>query len=205
MPGTLRDSPGPAAAVTTASGSEPGRLLRPRRIRPPPNRGGSRRTCCRRRLPDRNVTGPGPHCRLNPAYVKPHGALYSTIVDNREQAGRSRGHTPQTGFTRYSDWRVGFFTNLPDSVWTAAEAFADPLISPTAAWCHDASKVRFCARPGRDRQTVVGDGRGDQVTAVDGSSCGHRGVEPVCPWRDSPGAVDIAAAVRRNLPSPRRG
>lgn len=135
------------------------------------------------------------------SYVKPHGALYNTIVTHREQAAAVAeavrlvdAGLPVLGMTGSALFdeaaRVG--------IRTVAEAFADRAYRPDGqlvsrrepgAVLHDAAQI--AARV----ETMVTSG---QVSATDGTLL-TLGVESVCVHGDSPGAVEIATAVRDRL------
>ncbi|WP_144206507.1 LamB/YcsF family protein [Mycobacterium tilburgii] len=135
------------------------------------------------------------------SYVKPHGALYNTIVTNREQAAavaeavRSVDDTlpvlgmPGSAFLAEAEQR-----NLP----TVAEAFADRAYRPDGQLVsrREPGAILYDLAAVAERVlTMVSDGR---VTAIDGSPVDVR-VESVCVHGDSPGAVQIAAAVADRL------
>jgi UPF0271 protein len=135
------------------------------------------------------------------SYVKPHGALYNTIVTNQDQADAvaEAVHAVDAGlpvlglagsaFLKAAD-RLGLRT--------VPEAFADRSYRPDGqlvsrrernAVLHDVDEIA-------DRvASMVGRGR---VAAVDGSTIPIV-VESVCVHGDSPGAVQIATAVRDRL------
>src|SRR4051812_48100243 len=134
-------------------------------------------------------------------YVKPHGALYNTIVTHREQARAVAEAVAALAPTLP-------VLNLAVSVFfeearrlglrTVAEAFADrayrqdgTLVSrrEEGAVLHDPEQI--AERVARMVQTR-------QVCAVDGSMIDLQ-VESVCVHGDSPGAVQIASAVRDRL------
>lgn len=135
------------------------------------------------------------------SYVKPHGALYNTIVTNREQAAavaeavRLVDDTlPVLGMADSAFFAEAERRDLT----TVAEAFADRAYRPDGqlvsrrepgAVLHD--PVAIAARV----LDMVSDGR---VTATDGSPVEVR-AESVCVHGDSPGAVQIATAVRDRL------
>ncbi len=134
-------------------------------------------------------------------YVKPHGALYNTIVKHQAQAlaVAHAVHAVDPGLA---------VLGLPGSVFlveaqriglhTVAEAFADRAYRPDGqlvpraepgAVLHDPQQIA-------DRvATMVGSGT---VTADDGSTVSVR-AESICVHGDSPGAVQIATAVRERL------
>lgn len=135
------------------------------------------------------------------SYVKPHGALYNTIVTNSDQASavaeavhRVDPQLPVLGLARSA-----FFTAAERlGLRTVPEAHADRAYRPdgqlvsrreTGAVLHDAGTIA-----GRVA-SMVGAGH---VAAVDGSTIPIT-VESVCVHGDSPGAVQIAVAVRERL------
>lgn len=135
------------------------------------------------------------------AYVKPHGALYNAIVTHREQAEAVaeavRAVDPALPVLGLAG-SVFFAEAERRGLRTVPEAFADrayhvdgQLVSrrePNAV-LQDVDQIaeRVAA--------MVGQG---QVTAIDGSTIPIV-VESVCVHGDSPGAVQIAAAVRKRL------
>ncbi|MCE7007731.1 LamB/YcsF family protein [Kibdelosporangium philippinense] len=135
------------------------------------------------------------------AYVKPHGALYNTVVHHVDQAA-----AVVAGVKAWGDIPV---LGLPGSAFLAAaseaglrtvgEAFADrgytpsgTLVSrrePGALLTDTAAVVERAVRLASDRQIVAVDG-----TVIDASS-----VESLCLHGDTPGAVQHAQAVRAAL------
>ena len=134
-------------------------------------------------------------------YVKPHGALYNAIVHHEAQAA-----AVVDAVRRYdTDLAV---LGLPGSVWlrlaaeagltVVAEAFADRAYTPEGtlvprrepdAVLHDPEVVAArCVRLAT---------RGE-IEAVDGSVVAVQ-ADSICVHGDSPGAVQMAAAVRREL------
>jgi UPF0271 protein len=136
-------------------------------------------------------------------YVKPHGALYNTIVHDRGQAQAVVRAIVEV------DARLAVL-GLPGSAFlaeaeraglrTVTEAFADRAYTPEGtlvsrrddgAVLHDADDV--AARMVR----LVTDGT---VTAIDGSTVAVR-ADSVCVHGDTPGATVMAARVRAALES----
>jgi 5-oxoprolinase (ATP-hydrolysing) subunit A len=134
-------------------------------------------------------------------YVKPHGALYNAIVHHEEQAA-----AVVAAVRDYSPWLP--VLGLPDSAFLRAaeraglravpEFFVDRAYTPEGALVprshpdavlHDPEEVT--ARVLR----LVSDG---VVQAVDGSDVPVR-AESACVHGDSPGAVEMARAVRAGL------
>lgn len=135
------------------------------------------------------------------SYVKPHGALYNTIVTNREQAAAVAeavrvvdAALPVLGLAGSA-----FFDEAGQrGLRTVGEGFADRAYRPDGqlvprrepgAVLHDAAAIAERVL------TMVTSGT---VTAVDGSTV-ELDVESVCVHGDSPGAVQIATAVRKRL------
>jgi UPF0271 protein len=135
------------------------------------------------------------------SYVKPHGALYNTIVSDRDQAEAvaQAVHAVDPALPVLGLAGSAFFQAAERlGLRTVPEAFADRAYRPDGrlvsrrernAVLHDVDKIA-------DRvASMIGRGR---VTAVDGSTIPIT-VESVCVHGDSPGAVEIATAVRSRL------
>jgi UPF0271 protein len=135
------------------------------------------------------------------SYVKPHGALYNTIVTDRGQAGSvARAvHAVDPGLPVLGlDGSVFFEEAASLGLRTVPEAFADRAYRPDGQLVsrREAGAVLQDPREIAERvATMVTSGR---VTAVDGSLIPVR-VESVCVHGDSPGAVQIASAVRKRI------
>jgi UPF0271 protein len=134
-------------------------------------------------------------------YVKPHGALYNTIVSHQEQAAA----VVQAVVEYDRDLPV---LGLPGSAWlgladeagltTVVEAFADREYTPEGtlvsrrrpgAVLHDADEIaRRC----------VAMATGEPVTDVEGGLL-RLAPESICVHGDTPGAVAIAGRVREAL------
>jgi UPF0271 protein len=135
------------------------------------------------------------------SYVKPHGALYNTIVTNHDQARAVADavHAVDPSLPVLGLSGSAFFAAADEvGLRTVPEAFADrayrsdgQLVSrrfPNAV-LHDVAEIA-------DRvSSMVTAGR---VAAADGSTIPIT-VESVCVHGDSPGAVQIANAVRDRL------
>ena len=134
-------------------------------------------------------------------YVKPHGALYNTIVTNREQAAAVAAavHTVDAGLPVLGLAGSAFFDEAQRrGLRTVPEAFADRAYRPDGQLVsrREAGAVLHDPVAIADRVvTMVSTGR---VTAVDGSAIEVH-AESVCVHGDSPGAVQIAATVRDRL------
>jgi 5-oxoprolinase (ATP-hydrolysing) subunit A len=134
-------------------------------------------------------------------YVKPHGALYNTIVTNREQAAAVAAavHMVDTNLPVLGLASSVFFDEARQrGLRTVPEAFADRAYQPDGqlvsrrepgAVLHDPAAIAERVT------TMVTTGR---VTAIDGSTLAVD-AESVCVHGDSPGSVQIAAAVRNQL------
>lgn len=135
------------------------------------------------------------------SYVKPHGALYNTIVTNHTQAAAvaEAVRSVDPGLPVLGLAGSAFFDEAAQrGLRTVPEAFADrayradgQLVSrrEPGAVLHDPAAIAERVA------TMVTKGR---VVAVEGSSISIS-VESVCVHGDSPGAVQIAAAVRDRL------
>ncbi len=135
------------------------------------------------------------------SYVKPHGALYNTIVTNREQAAAvaQAVQTVDAGLPVLGLAGSVFFEEAQGrDLRTVPEAFADRAYQPDGqlvsrrepgAVLHDVAAIA---------ERVVAMVTTGHVTAVGGSPVDVH-VESVCVHGDSPGAVQIAAAVRDRL------
>jgi UPF0271 protein len=135
------------------------------------------------------------------SYVKPHGALYNTVVTDRGQARAvaEAVHAcdpglPVLGLTG----SVLFEESRQLGLRTVAEAFADRAYLPDGRLVPRGTPEAVLADPGQIAQRVVGMVVSRTVTAVDGSEIPVE-VESVCIHGDSPGAVTIARAVRDRL------
>jgi UPF0271 protein len=135
------------------------------------------------------------------SYVKPHGALYNTIVNNHGQARAvaEAVHAVDPTLPVLGLSGSVFFAEAQRlGLRTVPEAFADRAYRPDGqlvsrrmrnAVLHDTAEIA-------DRvASMVAAGR---VVAVDGSTIPIT-VESICVHGDSPGAVQIAEAVRERL------
>ncbi len=135
------------------------------------------------------------------SYVKPHGALYNSIVLHRDQARAvaEAVHAVDPDLAVVGLAGSAFFEEAEQrGLRTVAEAFAD------RAYRSDGQLV-----PRRQRDAVLGDAAkiadrvammvtGGRVAAVDGSTIPIV-AESICVHGDSPGAVQIATSVRERL------
>ena len=134
-------------------------------------------------------------------YVKPHGALYNTIVDDRDQARAvaEAVHAADPGLPVLGLAGSVFFTEARRlGLRTVAEAFADRAYRPDGQLVPRSEAGAVLHTPAQIAERVLHMVRSGTVTAVDGSVVGIE-VESVCVHGDSPGAVGIAAAVRNRL------
>ncbi|MGI9126559.1 MAG: LamB/YcsF family protein [Mycobacterium sp.] len=134
-------------------------------------------------------------------YVKPHGALYNTIVTHREQARAvvEAVHAVDPALPVLGLAGSVFFEEARRlGLRTVAEAFADRTYQPDGALVPRGHAGAVLRDPARIADRVLAMVETGEVTAVDGSVIGVE-VESVCVHGDSPGAVDIAAAVRTRL------
>ena len=135
------------------------------------------------------------------AYVKPHGALYNTIVKHGAQAAAVAHavHALDPGLP---------VLGLPGSVFlaeaehiglrTVSEAFADRAYRPDGQLVSRAEPGAVLHDPQEIAARVATMVSSGTVTANDGSTISVR-AETVCVHGDSPGAVQIATAVRDRL------
>jgi 5-oxoprolinase (ATP-hydrolysing) subunit A len=131
------------------------------------------------------------------SYVKPHGALYNTIVTNHEQA------TAVAEAVRLVDAALpvlglagsAFFEEAARrGIRTVAEAFADRAYRPDGQLVSRREPGAVLTDPVQIAERVLTMVTTGQVTAIDGTQIAVS-VESVCVHGDSPGAVQIATAV----------
>lgn len=135
------------------------------------------------------------------AYVKPHGALYNTIVDDREQARAvaEAVHAADPGLPVLGLAGSVFFEEADQlGLRTVAEAFADRAYRPDGRLVARREPGAVLHDPDLIAERVSTMVRAGQVTAIDGSVI-DIDVESICVHGDSPGATAIAAAVRERL------
>lgn len=135
------------------------------------------------------------------AYVKPHGALYNTIVGHREQA------RAVVDAVRTYDPTLPVL-GLPGSVFldearaaglrTVTEAFADRAYTPGGELVSRREPGSVLSDPGEVARRVLRLVQDGTIDAIDGSTV-HVDAESVCVHGDSPGAVDMALAVQKIL------
>jgi 5-oxoprolinase (ATP-hydrolysing) subunit A len=124
------------------------------------------------------------------SYVKPHGALYNTIVTNRVQAAAVADavHAVDAGLPVLGLAGSAFF----------GEAFADRAYRPDGQLVSRREPGAVLDDPDAIADRVLTMVTSGTVAASDGSEV-RLDVESVCVHGDSPGAVRIATAVRERL------
>jgi UPF0271 protein len=140
-------------------------------------------------------------CGTAVCYVKPHGALYNTIVTNREQAAAVAEAVRRVDPSLAVLGMTGsaFFDEADRrSLRTVAEAFADRAYQSNGQLVSRREPGAVLHDPAAIAHRVVAMVNTGSVAATDGSSVAVT-VESVCVHGDSPGAVQIAAAVRDAL------
>ena len=134
-------------------------------------------------------------------YVKPHGALYNTAVADEGQAGAVvaavRGYDPALpvlGLPGSALLRLADQAGLRG----VAEGFVDRGYLPSGALVPRGRHGALVTDPDFVARRAVQMARDGTVLAVDGSVISHA-VESVCVHGDTPGAVELAVAVRDAL------
>jgi 5-oxoprolinase (ATP-hydrolysing) subunit A len=135
------------------------------------------------------------------SYVKPHGALYNTIVTNREQAAAVveavrlvDSKLPVLGMAGSAFFDEAARRGLR----TVAEAFADRAYRPDGQLVSRREPGAVLHDPAAIADRVAAMVTSGRVSAIDGAQIAVS-VESVCVHGDSPGAVQIATAVREQL------
>ena len=134
-------------------------------------------------------------------YVKPHGALYNTIVSHREQAAAVAAavHSVDLGLPVLGLSGSVFFEEARKrGLRTVAEAFADRAYRPDGQLVSRREQGAVLHDPTQIAERVATMVTSGRATAIDGSVIDVQ-VESVCVHGDSPGAVEIATAVRKRL------
>lgn len=135
------------------------------------------------------------------SYVKPHGALYNTIVTNSEQAAAvaEAVRLVDAGLPVLGMAGSAFFDEAARrGLRTIPEAFADRAYRPDGGLVSRREPGAVLDDPAAIANRVASMVTAGQVTAVDGTLL-DVSVESVCVHGDSPGAVVIATAVRDRL------
>lgn len=137
------------------------------------------------------------------AYVKPHGALYNAIVSHRDQARAVaeavRDVDPNLPVLGLAG-SVFFEEAERLGLRTVSEAFADRAYRPDGQLVSRRERNAVLHDPADIADRVASMVQSGRVVAVDGSTI-PVSVESICVHGDSPGAVEIAKAVRDRLVS----
>jgi len=134
-------------------------------------------------------------------YVKPHGALYNTIVGDREQACAvaEAVYATDPGLPVLGLAGSVFFTEARRlGLRTVAEAFADRAYRPDGQLVPRGDPGAVLHDPAQIAERVLSMVKTGTATAIDGSVIAIE-VESVCVHGDSPGALQIARAVSDRL------
>ena len=134
-------------------------------------------------------------------YVKPHGALYNTIVTNHQQAAAvaEAVHAVDPGLPVLGLERSSFFDEAGRrGLRTVPEVFADRAYRPDGQLISRREPAAVLDDPTDIAERVLTMVTSGTVTAVDGSTV-TLDAKSVCVHGDSPGAVQIAIAVRDRL------
>ena len=134
-------------------------------------------------------------------YVKPHGALYNTIVTDSDQA-RAVAEAVHAGDPTLPVLGLAgsvFFAEARRlGLRTVAEAFADRTYQPDGQLVPRSDVGAVLNNPAQITERVLSMVKTGTVTAIDGSVIAIE-VESVCVHGDSPGAVESAGAIRDRL------
>lgn len=135
------------------------------------------------------------------SYVKPHGALYNTIVTHTEQAAAvaEAVRLVDAGLPVLGMADSAFFDEADRrELRTVVEAFADRAYRPDGQLVSRREQGAVLHDPAVIADRVATMVTSGQVTAIDGTLLALK-AESVCVHGDSPGAVQIATAVREKL------
>lgn len=135
------------------------------------------------------------------AYVKPHGALYNSIVSHRDQAAAvaEAVATVDASLPVLGMAGSAFFDEADRrGLRTVAEVFADRAYQPNGRLVPRREPGAVLDDPAVIAHRVVNMVNAGEVTATDGTVL-RVTAESVCVHGDSPGAVQIAAAVHEQL------
>jgi len=134
-------------------------------------------------------------------YVKPHGALYNTIVRHRDQASavvsavaRYDPQLPLMGIAGSVVLELAETAGLR----TIGEAFADRAYTPQGTLVPRTEPGALLRDPQQVAARMVSVATTGRLTAIDGTQIEVR-ADSLCTHGDSPGAVAMAAAVRQAL------
>jgi UPF0271 protein len=134
-------------------------------------------------------------------YVKPHGALYNSIVSHRDQAAAvaEAVATVDASLPVLGMAGSAFFEEADRrGLRTVTEAFADRAYQPDGRLVPRREPGAVLDDPVLIARRVVNMVTTGQVTATDGTVL-PVAAESICVHGDSPGAVQIAAAVHEQL------
>ena len=143
-------------------------------------------------------------CGSRVSYVKPHGALYNAVVDHEAQAqavvdavGRLRRRgCRSSGCPGSALLRAAEAAGLR----TVARGLRRPrLHRRPARWCRAREPGALVHDPAAVADRAVRMAVDGEVVAVDGTRGARSTVESVCVHGDTPGAVELARAVRAAL------
>jgi UPF0271 protein len=135
------------------------------------------------------------------SYVKPHGALYNTIVTNHDQARAVAAavHAVDPGLPVLGLAGSVFFDEADElGLRIVPEAFADRAYRSDGQLVSRRQPSAVLNDIGEITDRVASMVTAGRVAAIDGSTI-QITVESVCVHGDSPGAVQIANAVRERL------
>ena len=135
------------------------------------------------------------------SYVKPHGALYSSIVRHRTQARAVADavHAVDPGLPVLGLPGSAFLDEAEQiGLRTVAEAFADRAYLPDGTLVSRREPGAVLHDPAEIAERVAVMVETGRITAIDGTPISVT-AESVCVHGDSPGAVQIARAVRDRL------
>lgn len=134
-------------------------------------------------------------------YVKPHGALYNAIVQHETQAAAVVAAVvavdpslPVMGLPGSAFLRIAADAGLR----TVSEAFADRAYTPKGHLLSRREPGSVLHDPGEVAARMVRLAVEGRITAIDGTELEVR-ADSICTHGDSPGAVDIARALRAAL------
>lgn len=134
-------------------------------------------------------------------YVKPHGALYNTVVTDVEQARAVTNavHAVDPSLPVLGLAGSALFAEANRlGLRTVAEAFADRAYQPDGRLVPRTQPGAVLSDPVHIAERALSMVHTAEVSAVDGTVIRIE-VESICVHGDSPGSVEIAAAVRDQL------
>jgi len=134
-------------------------------------------------------------------YVKPHGALYNAIVQHETQAAAVVAAVvaidpslPVMGLPGSAFLQIAADAGLR----TVSEAFADRAYTPEGHLLSRREPGSVLHDPGEVAARMVRLAVEGRITAIDGTELEVR-ADSICTHGDSPGAIDIARALRAAL------